>query len=326
MILRKNEPRNFYTRCWFSNMINYLLLLLAAFIWGSTFVAQSVGMDYIGPFTFSSTRSIIGSVVLIPVVLLINYYNKKKGIKPVDAAGRELSKEEYIKNTLIGGLCCGLILFVASNLQQVGIQYTTPGKAGFITALYVVLVPISGIFFKKKVHPIVWLSVVLSVIGLYLLCINAGDDVAGALGFIGRGELLVLLCAFAFTGHILVIDHFSHKSHAVAMSSIQFLVNFLLSSIAMFIMEKPDMDRIFAAAIPILYAGVLSSGVAYTLQIVAQKKGNPTICSLIMCLESVFSVLSAWLVLHEQMTTRHIVGCVLMFVAIIIAEAPKPKL
>lgn len=302
-------------------MINYLLLLLAAFIWGSAFVAQSVGMDFVGPFTFSTVRSIIGSLVLIPVVLLINYNNRKKGLKPVDGQGKELTSEEYVRNTVIGGICCGVVLFIASNLQQSGIQYTTPGKAGFITALYVVLVPVSGIFFKKKVHPIVWISVALSVLGLYLLCIDRGVD---GTGFIGRGELLVLLCAFAFTGHILVIDHFSHKAHAVAMSCVQFLVNFVLSGCAMYALETPSIGNILTAAVPILYAGVLSSGVAFTLQIVAQKNANPTICSLIMCLESVFAVLTGWIILHEEMTVRHIIGCVVMFLAIIIAEAPKP--
>lgn len=307
-------------------MINYLLLLLAAFIWGSAFVAQSVGMDFVGPFTFSTVRSIIGSLVLVPVVLLINYNNKKKGIKPVDGNGLEISDGEYFRNTVIGGICCGVVLFVASNLQQAGIQYTTSGKAGFITALYVVLVPVSGILFKKKVHPIVWVSVALSVCGLYLLCINKEiDGSAGISGMMGKGELLVLLCAFAFTGHILVIDHFSHKAHAVGMSCIQFFVNFILSGIAMFTLENPVIENILSAAIPILYAGVLSSGVAFTLQIVAQKKANPTICSLIMCLESVFAVLTGWIILHEEMTPRHAIGCVLMFVAIIIAEAPKPK-
>lgn len=305
-------------------MLNYILLFLAAFIWGSAFVAQSVGMDFVGPFTFSTVRSIIGSLVLVPVIVFINYKNRKKGIEPVDGQGNLLNKEEYVRNTVIGGICCGFVLFVASNLQQAGIQYTTSGKAGFITALYVVLVPVSGIFFKKKIHPIVWFSVALSVCGLYLLCINKNvDGVEGISGLIGRGELLVLLCAFAFTGHILVIDHFSHKSHAVAMSSIQFLVNFVLSGIAMLITENPTVTNIISAAVPILYAGVLSSGVAYTLQIVAQKNANPTLCSLIMCLESVFAVLAGWVVLHEEMTTRHIVGCILMFTAIIIAEAPK---
>ncbi len=305
-------------------MLNYILLFLAAFIWGSAFVAQSVGMDFVGPFTFSTVRSIIGSLVLVPVILYINYNNRKKGIEPVDGQGKLITKEDYIRNTVIGGICCGLVLFVASNLQQAGIQYTTSGKAGFITALYVVLVPVSGIFFKKKIHPIVWFSVALSVCGLYLLCINKDIDGAGGIsGLIGRGELLVLLCAFAFTGHILVIDHFSHKSHAVAMSSIQFLVNFVLSGIAMLITENPTVTNIISAAVPILYAGVLSSGVAYTLQIVAQKNANPTLCSLIMCLESVFAVLAGWVVLHEEMTIRHIVGCILMFTAIIIAEAPK---
>lgn len=308
-------------------MINYLMLLLAAFIWGSAFVAQSVGMDFVGPFTFSTVRSIIGSAVLIPVVLLINYSNKKKGIMPTDGNGMPIEREDYIKNTIIGGMCCGIVLFVASNLQQAGIQYTTSGKAGFITALYVVLVPVSGILFKKKVHPIVWISVALSVCGLYLLCINEDvDGASGLVGMMGRGELLVLLCAFGFTGHILVIDHFSHKAHAVAMSCIQFLVNFVLSGLVMFTLETPTLDNILSAAIPILYAGVMSSGIAFTLQIVAQKRANPTICSLIMCLESVFAVLTGWLILHEAMTFRHAIGCVLMFVAIIIAEAPKPKL
>lgn len=300
-------------------MVNYLMLLIAAFIWGSAFVAQSVGADYVGPFTFCAVRNIIGALVLVPVIITINKINEKKNIQPTDEDGNVINQKEYIKNTVIGGICCGLVLFVATNLQQAGVQYTTAGKAGFITALYVVLVPVSGIFFKKKVHPIVWLSVAMSVCGLYLLCIN-GESLT-----IGKGELLVLLCAFSFTGHILVIDHFSNKVHAVMMSSIQFIVVFILSSIAMFIFEAPTIDDIMAAMGPILYAGVLSSGIAFTLQIIAQKRANPTICSLIMCLESVFSVLTGWAVLHEEMTSRHIIGCIIMFVAIIIAEMPKPK-
>lgn len=282
---------------------NSLLLLLTATIWGSAFVAQSVGMEHVGPFTFTFSRSIIGGIVLLPCILLLGKW--KKGFA---------TKVEWI-----GGICCGIALCVASNFQQVGIQFTTVGKAGFITALYVVLVPIFGLFLKKRVPILIWGCVGLSVVGLYLLCMPAGAFT------LALGDLLVLICAVLFTVHILVIDHFSPKGDGVVISCIQFFTCGILSGIPMLFFENPSVGSMLDAKWSILYAGVLSSGVAYTLQVVAQKNVNPTIASLIMCLESVVAVLAGWIVLGQDMSSREILGCVLMFVAIVLAQLPVPE-
>lgn len=281
---------------------NSLLLLLTATIWGSAFVAQSVGMDHVGPFTFTFARSIIGGVVLLPCILLLGKW--KKGFA---------TKTEWL-----GGICCGIALCVASNFQQVGIQFTTVGKAGFITALYVVLVPIFGLFLKKRVPILIWGCVGLSVVGLYLLCMPAGAFT------LALGDLLVLICAVLFTVHILVIDYFSPKGDGVVISCIQFFVCGILSGIPMLFFEHPSVGNMMDAKWSILYAGVLSSGVAYTLQVVAQKNVNPTVASLIMCLESVVAVLAGWIVLGQDMSSREILGCVLMFAAIVLAQLPVP--
>ena len=283
-----------------------ILLVLTALIWGMAFVAQSVGMNYIGPFTFNCIRSIMGGLVLIPCILFFD--KREKG-----EAKQE--KKEDTKTLLIGGICCGLALCIASNLQQIGIKYTTVGKAGFITALYIVLVPIFGIFLRKKVSGRVWLSVAISVVGLYLLCIT--DEFR-----IGKGDFFVLLCALVFTIHILVIDYFSPKVNGIKLSCIQFLVAGILSGVPMLISEKPSISTILAAWAPLLYAGIMSCGVGYTLQIVAQKDVDPTIASLILSLESVFSVLAGWLILGQTLAGKEIVGCVLMFAAIILAQLP----
>lgn len=282
---------------------NSFLLLLTAVIWGSAFVAQSVGMDYVEPFTFTFARSMIGGVVLLPCILLLGKW--KKGFA---------TKTEWI-----GGICCGIALCVASNFQQFGITYTTVGKAGFITALYVVIVPILGLFMKKRVPILIWGCVVLSVAGLYLLCMPAG---AFTLSF---GDLLVLICAVLFSVHILVIDYFSPKGDGVVISCIQFFVCGILSGIPMLFVENPSIGNMMDAKWSILYAGVLSSGVAYTLQVVAQKNVNPTVASLILCLESVVAVLAGWIVLGQDMSSREILGCALMFVAIVLAQLPVPN-
>lgn len=296
---------------------NSLLLLLTATIWGTAFVAQSVGMEYVEAFTFTFARSIVGGIVLIPCIWFLRWLKKreKKTSCDVMCAKRPLvTKIEWI-----GGICCGLALCAASNFQQIGIAYTTVGKAGFITALYVVIVPIMGLFFKKRVSFVVWICVVLSVIGLYLLCMTEGSLT------LAYGDLLVLICAVLFSVHIMVIDHFSPQGDGVVMSCIQFFVCGIVSGIIMLFVETPSLENIMAAAMPILYAGMLSSGVAYTLQIVGQKDMNPTVASLILCLESVVSALAGWLILHEALTVRELLGCVLMFVAIVLAQVPMPE-
>ncbi|MDD7728082.1 MAG: DMT family transporter [Clostridia bacterium] len=288
---------------------NSLILLLTATIWGVAFVAQSVGMDYVGGFTFNAVRSIIGSIVLLPVILFLDR-------QKTPAVRTEEEKKSGQKTLLMGGIACGICLCLASNFQQFGIKYTTVGKAGFITACYIVIVPILGLFLKKKCSPYIWGAVVMALIGLYLLCITDGFS-------IGKGDILVMICAVLFSLHILVIDYFSPKVDGVKMSCIQFLVCGILSGIPALIFENPQISSILAAWQPILYAGVMSCGVAYTLQIVGQKNMNPTVASLILSLESCISVLAGWIILGQSMSRKEILGCVIMFAAIILAQLPE---
>lgn len=290
---------------------NAVLLAVAALIWGIAFVAQSVAMDYIGPFTYNGIRSLIGGIVLIPVILISDANKKKRGEYV------KLGKKEK-KNLIVGGVLCGICICVASNLQQAGIVGTDAGKAGFITALYIVIVPILGIFFKRKVSPVIWACVAVATAGMYFLCVS--DKMS-----LSSSDLLVLMCAVAFSVHILVIDHYSPLADGVKLSCIQFFVCGIITSILMFIFEKPDINAILSAYIPILYAGVLSCGVAYTLQIVGQKGLNPTVASLILSVESVFSVFAGWIILGQTLTGREIFGCALMFAAIIFAQLPIGK-
>lgn len=285
---------------------NSLLLLLTAIIWGSAFVAQSVGMEYVEPFTFTFARSIIGGIVLIPCIALLRKARSEEMCR--------ITKTEWL-----GGICCGIALFAASNFQQFGMMHTTVGKAGFITALYVVIVPILGLFMKKRVSFLIWICVVLAVVGLYLLCMTEDSFT------LAYGDLLVLICAVLFSFHILIIDYFSPKGDGVVISCIQFFVCGILSGIVMLFVENPSMGNLVDAKWAILYAGVLSSGVAYTLQVVAQKGVNPTVASLILCLESVVAVLAGWIILGDTLTTRELGGCILMFAAIVLAQLPAPK-
>lgn len=290
------------------NWKNPAMLLLAAFIWGSAFVAQSVGMDYVEPFTFNCVRSIVGGLVLIPCIYLLGK------LKSPEERTRAAQMDR--KTLLAGGVSCGVILCLASNAQQIGIQYTSVGKAGFITALYIVIVPILGIFLKRRCGWKVWVSVLIALVGFYLLCMVGGFSLE-------RGDVWLLMCAVLFSFHILIIDHFSPMVDGVKMSCIQFFTSGLLSGIAMLVTENPDIANILAAWVPILYAGVLSSGVAYTLQIVGQKNYNPTVATLLLSLESVFSVLTGWVVLHQKLSVRELCGCVLIFIAVILAQLPE---
>lgn len=287
---------------------NSLLLLLTATIWGVAFVAQSVGMDYVQPFTFNGIRSIIGGLVLIPCIFLLN--RLKSPSEPIQKSSS--------RPLLAGGILCGLCLFAASSFQQFGIKYTTVGKAGFITACYIVIVPILGLFLKKKCSPLIWVSVLLALVGLYFLCMSGSIS-------LGLGDLLVLIGAFLFSIHILVIDHYSPLADGVQLSCILFFVCGVLSLICMFLFETPDLSMILMAWLPILYAGVLSCGVAYTLQVVGQKNMNPTVASLILSMESCISVLAGWLILGQALSSRELLGCVLMFAAIILAQIPVRK-
>lgn len=291
---------------------NGLILFLAAFIWGTAFVAQSMGMDYLGPFAFNGIRSFVGGIALLPCIALLDRIKQKED-------GKESTIRAAEKRTLLtGGLCCGLCLFAASSLQQIGIQYTTVGKAGFITAFYIVLVPVFGIFLKKKIGWKVWVAVALSIAGLYFLCITETFT-------IGKGDIYVFFCALIFSMHILVIDYFAPRTDGVKMACIQFFVAGILSLPFMLEFETTTLEAVFKSTGPILYAGVMSSGVAYTLQIVGQKNMNPAVASLILSLESSISVLAGWVILGQSLSAREGFGCVMMFAAIILAQLPDKK-
>lgn len=288
---------------------NGLILFLAAFIWGTAFVAQSMGMDYLGPFAFNGIRSFVGGIALLPCIALLNIIGKKTEGEKNEASGGNR------RTLLTGGICCGLCLFAASSLQQIGIQYTTVGKAGFITAFYIVLVPVLGIFLKKRAGWKVWAAVLLSIAGLYFLCITETFT-------IGKGDIYVFLCALIFSVHILVIDYFAPKTDGVKMSCIQFFVVGVLSFPFMLLLETTTFAAVLKSLGPILYAGVMSSGVAYTLQIIGQKNMNPAVASLILSLESSISVLAGWVMLGQNLSAREGAGCIMMFAAIILAQIP----
>ncbi len=300
---------------------NSLILLLTATIWGIAFVAQSEGGDAVGAFTFNSTRSLIGSLVLIPVIFLLNKITPKDNKSESGiSSGNSSSGNIFSRNRtlILGGISCGICFFLASNFQQLGIMYTSVGKAGFITACYIVIVPILGLFMKKKCSPFIWAAVAMALVGLYLLCITDGFS-------IGKGDILVLICAFLFSLHILIIDYFSPKVDGVKMSCIQFFVCGVLSAIPALIFEHPQLSAFHGAWGAILYAGVMSCGVAYTLQIVGQKNMDPTVASLILSLESCISVLAGWIILGQKLSMREIIGCVVMFAAIVLAQLPQKE-
>ena len=283
-----------------------VLPVLAAFIWGTAFVAQSVGADYVEPFTFNAARSAIAFLFLL--VLCLVRRTAQKGV--VESATKSW------KDLIVGGACCGVALTVASFLQQKGLETTTSGKAGFITALYIVIVPIVGILLKKKAPRTLLISVPLAVVGLYCLCIT--EDFS-----INEGDFYVFLCAICFSAHILVIDYFTQKVDGVELSCAQFLVVTILSVIGMVASESPSLEALRMCLWPILYVGIFSSGVAYTLQILAQKDSNPTVVSLLLSLESVFATLAGAILLHDQMSGKEYLGCVLMLAAVVLAQLPE---
>lgn len=275
------------------------MLFLAAGIWGFAFAFQSQGMEHMGPMTFNAIRFLIGAVVLIPVIFLFRKPEEKKPFSKKD-----------VKVTVLGGVICGLCLFGASSLQQFGIQYTSVGKAGFLTTLYIILVPIIGIFFKRKVSIIVWIGAILSVIGMYLLCVSETMS-------INKGDIFAFCCAIVFAFHILSVDYFAPKTNGIVLSCLQFVVSGICAMICAIIFEQPALGEILSGIVPLLYVGVMSSGVAYTLQILGQKNADPTIASLIMSLESAVSVLGGWLILHQKLTGKELLGCLLMFIAVV---------
>lgn len=284
-------------------LVSSLMLIVAALIWGTAFVAQRKGMEYAGPLAFNGVRTLIGSLVLLPVALIF---------RPAKAAN--------LRKTLLAGLLCGLCLFMATNLQQIGLTSTEAGKAGFITTFYIILVPVLGLFLRKKTGAVTWLAVAVALVGLFFLCVKPGEV------RIAPGDLLVLGCAFFFAVQILVIDFFVQEVDGVLLSCVQFAVDGVLSLIAAFLFEKPDFPALFRGWIPLLYTGILSCGVAYTLQILGQKNLHPTVASLLMSLESAFAVLGGWLILHERLTRRELLGCALMLAAVLLVQlAPAKK-
>ena len=301
-----------YERELFMNkrIISNILLLVTALIWGSSFVAQKAGTA-LEPFTYNGIRTLVGGISLVPVILILSKVGKGK-------ADEAAPKDK--KSLILGGIVCGTFLAIASNLQQFGMYFDADaGKAGFITALYIMIVPILGMFLGKRVRPLVWFCVLLGACGFYLLTI-AGKGVGLT---IEKGDLFVLLCAVLFSCHILAIDHFSPKCDGVKLSCLQFFVAGGLSFIMMLIFESPDINQILDCWFPIIYAGVFSCGIAYTLQVVAQKNAEPTAASLILSLESVFAVISGAILLGERMTGYEILGCIVIFVAVILAQLPK---
>lgn len=279
-----------------------LMLLTAAFIWGTAFVAQSKGMDYVAPFTYNAVRTLIGGVVLIPMVFLFGQKSRRK------------ASENNNKISFIGGIICGLVLFAASSFQQLGISLTSAGKAGFITALYVVIVPVISIIFGQKSNLKMWICAFTAIIGFYLLCIKEGFRLS-------KGDLYVLICAVFYSVHIIVIDHFNSKgAEPVKMSCVQFFTAGSIMMICMFIFESPALSAVWAAKYTILYAGVMSCGVAYTLQIIGQKYTESTAAALIMSLESVFAALAGWIILSEHMSMKEFAGCILVFAAVVFSQ------
>ncbi len=292
-----------------------LMLLLTAFVWGLSFIAQSKGVEQLSPVSFNGIRSILGGVVLLPVIYLLDQAKEKNGTPP----------QKINKTLIIGGIVCGTFLCLASTLQSMGMVYTSPGKAGFITALYMVIVPIIGLFTGKKLRLAMIIAVLVAVCGMYMMCIDESLS-------INKGDIMIFICAFLFSGHILVIDYFSPKVDGVKLACLQFFVCGILNLTYMFIFESLDTQAVMNSIPAIAYAGIMSCGVAYTLQIVGQKYTDPTSASILMSLESVFATLSTvvlvalgWNLTGGQMNLKEILGCVLMFVAILIVQLPEKQ-
>ena len=281
--------------------------LLAAIIWGTAFVAQSMGADHVPPFAFNAARSVV-AVITLAIILLIS-----KAIKP--RQGDAPKPKSNKKALLLGGLCCGTAMAVATGLQQIGLGETDAGKAGFITALYIVLVPVFSLFLGRKTSLLTAFSVVVTVIGMYLLCVSDGFTIQSS-------DIYIILCGVVFTVQIMCIDHFAPQTNSIALSLAQFAVMAIESALVSLLFETPEWEGLVAACLPILYLGVFSSGIAYTLQIYAQKGSDPTIVALLLSLESVFGAIAGALLLDETMTGREYLGCALMLIAVVLSQLP----
>lgn len=293
-----------------------LMLILTAFIWGIAFIAQSVGVETLSANTFNGVRSTLGGIGLIPVILILDSNKKKNGI----------TVPKPNKTLLFGGIICGIFLCAASTVQTAAMAYTSPGKAGFITALYMILVPIISVFAGKKITYLNIISVVVATVGLYLICVTDG------FGSINKGDIMLFICALLFSFHIIAVDYFSPKTDGVKLSCIQFFVCGVINLTWAFIFDKPQLKPILDCWIPICYAGFFSCGIAYTLQIVGQKYTDPTSASILMSMESVFSMLATVALVAcgfnltgGALTAREIFGCALMFCAIILVQLPDKK-
>lgn len=280
------------------------LLLVAAFFWGTTFVAQRMGMTHIGPMTYNALRFALGAATLAPVIVI--WRGSAGGANPRDRNGRFL---------LFGGVLAGLALFGGASMQQIGLVYTTAGKASFITSLYVVLVPIAGLFLGHRCRPAVWVGAGLAVAGLYLLSVSGSF-------IIGRGDLFVIAGAFFWTVHVHLIGHLARRANPLHLACIQFLACAALSLLAAVLFERTSLPAIRSAAIPILYGGILSAGVAFTLQVICQRTSPPAHAAIVMSLETVFAALAGWLILHERLSPRDLAGCALMFAALMVVQLP----
>lgn len=286
------------------------MLLLTALIWGAAFTAQSKGMESVEAFTFNGIRMTLGAAVLFPCIII----NDRLRVRKMTDRQRE-EKRLRDKNAVKYGCLLGIVFFAASNIQQHAFIYTSSGKIAFITALYIFFVPMLGLFIRKRTPLLTWLCVLLGFAGLYFLCVKPGE-----IGEINKGDLLALGCAAVFAVHILMIERFTAKADGLKLSAMQFLVGGTLSGIAMFIFETPKLSGIFDASVPLLYAGVMSCGVAYTLQIIGQKYTEATVASLLLCMESVFGVIAAAIILGERLSVRELIGCTIMFAAIILSQ------
>lgn len=303
-------------------ILGSLELFFAALIWGLGFVAQTSGSEHIPTFTFTFLRAYIALAFLLIVIFIVSKVQKENTFP---------KNRVQLKKAIFGGVCCGIVLFISMNLQQFGINLYTKesdniaasGRASFITALYVVFVAvISPFILKNKNHLLVWFGVVVATIGMYLLCFGGG------LHGIYKGDVVLLICGFSFCGHILAVNHFVEYTNGIVLSCIQFFTVGTLSLVAMLIFDSPDWALVGRSLLPVLYLGIMSSGVAYTLQIMGQSKTSPTVASILMSLESVVGALGGWLVLGERLSPKEIFGCALVFLAIIIAQVPgflKPK-
>ena len=285
--------------------IGAAMLLSASLIWGVAFVAQSAGMQYVGPYTFTAVRSVLAAIGLGILIIVLDRTNMK-------------SKNNDKKVLWRAGIILGVVMTIASNLQQIGLVTTSAGKAGFITSLYIVLVPVFGLFLKRHPHPMLWVSVLIALVGLYFLSIRGDFSMS-------QGDLLVLASAVAFTFQILLVDHYSPKVDIIRLNCIQFSVMAILSFVPMMVLEQPKIGAISDAWLPIVYAGLFSGCGAYTLQMLGQRRVEPTTASLLLSPENVFSALAGWVILGQTLTTRELAGCALVFLAIITSQLPWRK-